>query len=63
MLAKDGHTVVVANNGREAAEAFAKQTFDLVPMDVQMPEMDGTEATEKSAASRKSLECACPSSP
>jgi two-component system, sensor histidine kinase and response regulator len=47
MLAKDGHTVMVANNGREAAEAFAKQTFDLVFMDVQMPEMDGTEATER----------------
>jgi two-component system sensor histidine kinase/response regulator len=47
MLAKDGHTVTVANNGREAAEAFATQTFDLVLMDVQMPEMDGTEATER----------------
>jgi two-component system, sensor histidine kinase and response regulator len=47
MLAKDGHTVTVANNGREAAEAFTKQTFDLVFMDVQMPEMDGTEATER----------------
>jgi two-component system sensor histidine kinase/response regulator len=47
MLAKDGHTVTVANNGREAAEAFTKHTFDLVFMDVQMPEMDGTEATER----------------
>jgi CheY-like chemotaxis protein len=47
MLAKDGHTVTVANNGREAAEAFATQTFDLVFMDVQMPEMDGIEALQR----------------
>ena len=42
---KHGHAVVVANNGREAVEALEKQTFDLVLMDVQMPEMDGLEAT------------------
>ena len=45
MLAMDRHTVTVANNGREAVEAFEKQPFDLVFMDLQMPEMDGTEAT------------------
>jgi two-component system, sensor histidine kinase and response regulator len=47
MLVLDGHTVTVANDGREAVEAFSRQTFDLVFMDVQMPEMDGKEATEK----------------
>jgi two-component system, sensor histidine kinase and response regulator len=45
LLEKQGHTVVVANNGREATEAAAKQIFDLVLMDVQMPEMNGLEAT------------------
>lgn len=45
LLEKRGHTVVVANNGREAIEAFDRERFDLVLMDVQMPEMDGFEAT------------------
>ena len=45
LVEKHGHTVVVANNGREALEAISQQEFDLVLMDVQMPEMDGFEAT------------------
>ena len=45
MLEKRGYRVVVAGNGREALEALRKDTFDLVLMDVQMPEMDGLEAT------------------
>jgi CheY-like chemotaxis protein len=45
MLEKRGHRVVLAGNGREALEAYAKGSFDLVLMDVQMPEMDGFEAT------------------
>jgi two-component system sensor histidine kinase/response regulator len=45
LLEKRGHSVVVAGNGREALEALEKQSFDLVFMDVQMPEMDGLEAT------------------
>ena len=47
MLAMDKHIVTVANNGREAVEAFARQPFDLVFMDLQMPEMDGKEATQR----------------
>jgi signal transduction histidine kinase/DNA-binding response OmpR family regulator/HPt (histidine-containing phosphotransfer) domain-containing protein len=46
LLEKRGHTVVIANNGKEAMQAIATQRFDLVLMDVQMPEMDGIEATE-----------------
>ncbi len=45
LLEKRGHRVVLAGNGREALEALAKDSFDLVFMDVQMPEMDGIEAT------------------
>jgi CheY-like chemotaxis protein/anti-sigma regulatory factor (Ser/Thr protein kinase) len=45
LLEKRGHTVVIAGNGREALIQLAAQTFDVVLMDVQMPEMDGLEAT------------------
>ncbi len=45
LLEKQGHTVVLANNGREALAALDREEFDLVLMDVQMPEMDGFEAT------------------
>ncbi len=45
MLEKGGHRVTVASNGRQAIAMFTKQPFDLVLMDVQMPEMDGLEAT------------------
>lgn len=44
LLEKEGHTAIVARNGREAFELFRKQTFDLVLMDVQMPELDGFQA-------------------
>ncbi|MBC8355018.1 MAG: response regulator [Planctomycetes bacterium] len=47
MLEKLGHEVVVGNNGREAIERLSEQDFDLVFMDVQMPEMDGMTATGK----------------
>jgi PAS domain S-box-containing protein len=45
ILERWGHVVVVANNGKEALAALDKQPFDLVLMDLQMPEMDGFQAT------------------
>jgi CheY-like chemotaxis protein len=45
LLEKYGHCITVANNGQEAVRAWEGQEFDLVLMDIQMPEMDGLEAT------------------
>jgi len=45
MLENMGHTLKTAFNGREAVEAFESQYFDLILMDIQMPEMDGIQAT------------------
>ncbi len=42
-----GHKVVIANNGIEALEKFENDNFDIIFMDVQMPEMDGVEACKK----------------
>ncbi len=47
MLLKRGHQVEVVSNGREALDAVARERYDVVLMDIQMPEMDGFEATEK----------------
>jgi CheY-like chemotaxis protein len=44
LLEKYGHSVVVASNGRKAMEELEKEKFDLVLMNVSMPEMDGFEA-------------------
>ena len=45
LLEAHGHSVVVVNNGTEAVRAVERESFDIVLMDVQMPEMDGFEAT------------------
>ncbi len=44
LLERRGHTVTVVSNGRLAVEALDRERFDVVLMDVQMPEMDGLEA-------------------
>jgi CheY-like chemotaxis protein len=45
LLTRRGHDVTVVSNGREALDALQHGAFDLVLMDVQMPDMDGFEAT------------------
>ena len=47
MLEKLGHRVTLARNGSEAVAKWAQGGFDLIFMDVQMPEMDGFEATQQ----------------
>ena len=44
MLEKQGHTVRVASTGAEAVDAYSAESFNVVVMDLQMPEMDGFEA-------------------
>jgi CheY-like chemotaxis protein len=45
LLTRQGHTVTIANNGKEAVAAVGRESFDVILMDIQMPEMDGLEAT------------------
>ena len=47
MFKKIGYIIEIANNGKEAVEMTNKYDYDLVFMDIHMPEMDGIEATEK----------------
>ncbi len=46
LIKKQNHTVQIAGDGRQAIDALERDKFDVVLMDVQMPEMDGVEATQ-----------------
>jgi len=47
LLEKEGHTVTLANNGNEVFELFRQGSFDLILMDVKMPDVDGLEAAAR----------------
>ncbi|WP_442506832.1 response regulator [Novipirellula sp. SH528] len=47
MLTGQGHTVTIADNGRLAVEQFTSKVFDIILMDLEMPDMDGLEATRE----------------
>ncbi|MBI2478579.1 MAG: response regulator, partial [Planctomycetia bacterium] len=60
ILKKRGHAITVAGNGREAVELFRQQAFDVILMDVQMPIMDGWQATAAIREQEKSPDQSTP---
>ena len=63
LLEMRGHSVVVANNGKEAVAAWEQQPFDVVLMDLEMPEMDGIDAAAAIRAKESATGATSPSSP
>jgi CheY-like chemotaxis protein len=47
LLSKAGHVVTMAENGHQAVDALRENDFDVILMDIQMPELDGLQATRQ----------------
>ena len=60
LLEKEGHTVIIADNGRKAVELHRVQPPDLILMDIQMPQMDGFAATAEIRAYDRRAGCYTP---
>ena len=63
LLEMRGHRVETANTGREALEALERRSFDVVLMDLEMPDMDGLEATAVIREQERAAGATRPSSP
>jgi PAS domain S-box-containing protein len=60
MLEKRGYTIEIANNGLEALYLYKQSQYDIILMDIKLPELDGIETTKRIRAIEKDQECYTP---